>query len=74
MTLCCWAEIKSGLVFDGIWLDYKSMLSVMDEKVGQLLEEAADQWGDREAVVSCQQGIRKTYSQVDLLLIMIQMG
>ena len=42
------------------------------EKVGQLLEEAADQWGDREAVVSCQQGIRKTYSQV--LLIMIQMG
>ena len=70
MTLCCWTEIK---VFDGIWLDYKSILSVM-EKVGQLLEEAADQWGDREAVVSCQQGIRKTYSQVDLLLIMIQMG
>ena len=70
MTLCCWTEIK---VFDWIWLDYKSILSVM-EKVGQLLEEAADQWGDREAVVSCQQGIRKTYSQVDLLLIMIQMG
>ena len=37
------------------------------EKVGELLEEAANQWGDREAVVSCQQGIRKTYSQVDLL-------
>ena len=66
-------KIKSGLVFDGAWLHYKSILSVM-EKVGQLLEEAADQWGDREAVVSCQQGIRKTYSQVDLLLIMIQMG
>jgi len=32
--------------------------------VGELLEEAADQWGDREAVVSCQQGVRKTYSQV----------
>ena len=34
------------------------------EQVGELLEEAALEWGDREAVVSCQQGIRKTYSQV----------
>ena len=41
-----------------------AMLNHKMEKVGQLLEEAAQQWGDREAVVSCQQGIRKTYSQV----------
>ena len=41
----------------------KSILIQM-EQVGELLEEAAEQWGDREAIVSCQQGIRKTYSQV----------
>ena len=34
--------------------------------MGELLEEAAQEWGDREAVVSSHQGIRKTFSQVGM--------
>ena len=39
--------------------------------MGELLEEAAQEWGDREAVVSSHQGIRKTFSQVGNIAIVL---
>ena len=38
--------------------------ALLDLTVSGLLDRAVDTWPDREAVVSVEQGLRKTYSQV----------
>jgi fatty-acyl-CoA synthase len=39
-------------------------LALLGETIGENLERAAARWGDREALVSCHQGLRYTYDEL----------
>ena len=43
---------------------YCVSVEFLPAQIGELVDRAAEDWGDREALVSCHQGIRKTYGQV----------